>query len=110
MAGGIASSLRVQEPADLTGAVFALKKSAGLAVMVDDIAILHAMSMLADAYGLFVEPAAAASYASFLQLAARGTFAHGERVVCLLTGSGLNSPQAARTAFEHTNGTGGRRS
>ena len=107
-AGGIASSLRVENPADLTGAVLALRDSDGRTVALDDNAILHAMSLLAKKYGLFVEPAAAATYAGFLELVKHRTFSRRERVVCVLSGSGLKDPEAAGAALKLGNsGSGG---
>ena len=61
---------------------------------VSDDGIVEAYRLLAAEEGIFVELASAASVAGLLQRA-RGGEVIGERVVCVLTGTGLKDPGAA---------------
>jgi threonine synthase len=57
-------------------------------------ALRDAHRTLATRYGLWVEPAAAASLAALLELRERGDVRAGDTAVLLLTGSGLKDPDA----------------
>lgn len=85
----IADSISVRKPRDGTAAVSALIESCGLALCVSDAEIIAAVHQLASTWGLFVEPSSAAAFAAFQQLSQRGQFKRGDRVICLLTGTGL---------------------
>jgi threonine synthase len=65
-----------------------LRKEEGLAVSVTEASILEAQSTLAKE-GFFVQPASAVGYAAVLKLAEAGTIKKEDRVVVILTGSGL---------------------
>jgi threonine synthase len=93
----IASAIRIGNPARWEEAMAAFTASRGRVAAVSDEQILDAYRWLADAEGVFCEPASAASVA--------GLFAHGmptgegevppESVVCVLTGHGLKDPDTA---------------
>lgn len=93
----IATAIRIGNPASWKTAVEARDQSQGLIDMVTDEEILKAYHLLAQATGIFVEPASAASVAGILKLAARNYFkhAHGQRLVCTVTGHGLKDPKTA---------------
>jgi threonine synthase len=91
-----ADSISVDTPADGPAALRALFETDGETVEVSDEAILAAIPLTARLTGVFAEPAGAASVAGLLALAARGTVAPEERVVCVVTGSGLKDVAAAR--------------
>jgi threonine synthase len=63
--------------------------------MVSDAEILDAYKMVAEAEGIFCEPASAASIAGVIKLGTEGFFRAGERLVCTLTGHGLKDPDNA---------------
>jgi threonine synthase len=65
-----------------------LRKEEGLAVSVTEASILEAQRTLAME-GFFVQPASAVGYAAVLKLAEAGTIKEEDRVVVVLTGSGL---------------------
>ncbi len=66
---------------------------------VSDEEILAAEKELARRTGVFAEPSGAASYAGLLRLLEEGRITRDERVVLLITGSGLKSVDAvAETA------------
>ena len=74
----------------------AVRESGGAAVAVPDEATLAMQAALAADEGLFVEPAAATTLAAVETLIADGRVSPKDRVVCLLTGSGLKDLAAAR--------------
>ncbi|HSQ19108.1 MAG TPA: threonine synthase [Blastocatellia bacterium] len=92
----IADSINVARPRDATMALRAIRESGGRGLKVTDDEILSAIPTLARATGVFVEPAAAASYAGFLRLCDTGAIESGERVLLMLTGNGLKDVDAAR--------------
>lgn len=89
-----ASAIRIGNPANWAAAVAARDESGGLFHAVSDEEILAAALLLARREGLFVEPASAASVAGLLKLARQGHDFSGQRLVCVLTGSGLKDPDA----------------
>jgi len=94
----IADSINVGKPRDATMAVRAIRESGGRGVKVSDDGIVAAIPKLASETGVFVEPAAAASYAGFMKLRESGTIRSDERVLLMLTGNGLKDVDAARRA------------
>ena len=87
----IATAIRIGNPASWDQAVQAQKESGGLIDCVTDAEILDAYQLLAQAEGIFAEPASAASVAGMIKLARAGYFLPGSKVVCILTGTGLGS-------------------
>ena len=63
--------------------------------MVSDDEILDAYRSLASKEGLFCEPASAASFAGLAKMHRQGLNLAGQRVVCILTGTGLKDPDLA---------------
>ena len=98
-AGTIADSISVDRPRDGLAAVQAIIESGGEAITVPDQDILAAISEMARFTGLFVEPAAAAPWAAVRQMADDKLIDADERVICLVTGSGLKDPVSAEQAF-----------
>jgi threonine synthase len=91
----IATAIRIGNPASWKGAVAARDESEGTIDCVGDDEILEAYGILAKEEGLFCEPASAASVAGLLKLARSGRDFSGQRIVCILTGSGLKDPDTA---------------
>ncbi len=85
------SGLQLTNPPDGEAALAAVRASRGWTVAVDDAAALAAQSILAQRYGVFVEPAAATAYAGYLADPVPGA-------VVLLTGSGLKTLAATKAA------------
>ncbi|MGZ5307700.1 MAG: threonine synthase [Solirubrobacterales bacterium] len=93
----VASAIRIGNPARWEEAMDAVTGSRGRIAAVSDDQILDAYRWLADAEGVFCEPASAASVA--------GVLAHGlptvegaetpRSIVCVLTGHGLKDPDTA---------------
>lgn len=96
----IADSICVGKPRDATKAIRAIRESGGCGVKVSDDEIVAAIARLAQATGVFVEPAAAASFAGLVKMCENGAIKSDERVLLLLTGNGLKDIDAARRAVK----------
>jgi len=90
----IADSICVGKPRDATKAMRAILESAGFGIKVSDDEILAAISSLARATGVFVEPSSAAAFAGFVKSCEAGSIKSGETVVLMLTGNGLKDVDA----------------
>ena len=91
----IASAIRIGNPASWQGAVQARDQSGGVIDMVSDDEILEAYRLIAAQEGIFGEPASAASVAGLIKLVRQGLNLDGQRVVCIITGTGLKDPDLA---------------
>jgi threonine synthase len=97
-AASVADSLVVEAPRAARLALRRVRESGGAGVAVDDEAIVAAIRQLAATTGVFAEPAAAASLAGLEAALERKLVDRDERVVLLVTGSGLKDiPAAARS-------------
>lgn len=92
----IADSINVGKPRDARKAIRAMRESGGCGIKVSDDEITTSIGELARATGVFVEPAAAASFAGFKKMRAAGHVKSDERVLLMLTGNGLKDIEAAR--------------
>ncbi len=93
----VASAIRIGHPASWEGAIAARDESEGMIAAVDDETLLDAQRRLAQAEGVFGEPASAASLAVLEQAVRDGWVAPGSHVVCVITGNGLKDPATAAT-------------
>jgi threonine synthase len=91
----VATAIRIGNPARLGEALAAVSQSDGGVRAISDDAILAAYRLLAQAEGVFCEPASAASVAALFEAAADGLVDPGATVVCVLTGHGLKDPDTA---------------
>jgi threonine synthase len=96
----IADSIAVGKPRDIVKAVKYIHAAKGSFISVSDQQILEAIAELARRTGIFAEPAAAAAYAGFRLLAEQGRLSKSERVVVMITGSGLKDIASARKAAQ----------
>ncbi|MFL5624220.1 MAG: threonine synthase [Ktedonobacteraceae bacterium] len=90
----IADGISVGLPRNGAMAVQHIRASGGFGITVSDTEILAAQKELARLTGVFAEPSGAASYAGLLRTLEEGKIARDERVVLLVTGSGLKSIDA----------------
>jgi threonine synthase len=90
----IADGISVGMPRNGAMAVRHIRNSGGFGITVSDEEILAAEKALAMRTGVFAEPSGAACYAGLLRLLEEGKIAQDERVVLLVTGSGLKSIDA----------------
>ncbi len=91
----LADSISVGKPRDPVKALRAVRETGGAMVLVSDEEILEAMRLLGREGAVFAEPAAAAAMAGFLRALQEGWLDSEERVVVLITGSGLKDIRAA---------------
>ncbi len=91
----IADSISAGLPRDRNKALAAVRETDGAYLRVTDEEILAAIPVIARNTGVFAEPAAAAAYAGLVKAVAQGLVAPDERIVVLLTGSGLKDIKSA---------------
>ncbi len=94
----VADSISVDVPRNGAHALSKLRSHSGKAVVVTDEEILAAQRKLSASSGLFAEPSSSAAFAGFLK--ARKSIESGDRVVLLITGSGLKDIASAARAVE----------
>jgi len=94
----LADSISVNAPRNLYMAVDAIKSTDGFGIKVSDDEILRAEKYLSQQHGYFVEPSAAAAWAGFIKYSKQSE-AKGEKIVVLLTGSGLKDIKNAERAL-----------
>jgi threonine synthase len=109
----IADGISVGLPRNGAMAVKLIRESGGFGVTVTDEEILAAEKELTRLTGVFAEPSGAAGYAGLLRLIDDGKLARDERIVLLITGSGLKSIDAvvgtAGSVISIEKGAGGMR-
>ena len=91
----IASAIRIGNPASWDKAITARDDSNGMIDKVTDDEILEAYRLLASEEGIFGEPASSASLAGLIKLSKEGKDFSSDRVVCVITGTGLKDPDLA---------------
>jgi threonine synthase len=94
----VADSIAAGLPRDRLKAMRAVTATGGGFVTVSDAAILAAIPKVATRTGIFLEPAAAASWAGLVAARDAELVSAGERVVILGTGTGLKDVPAALRA------------
>ncbi|MCH8839684.1 MAG: pyridoxal-phosphate dependent enzyme [Planctomycetes bacterium] len=90
----MADSIDVKSPRNWRKAVRAVRESQGVIVEVSDDEIIEAMR-LGGRHGLFAEPAAAAALAGVVSALDAKTIAATDRVLTMITGSGLKDTRSA---------------
>jgi len=98
-ANTIADSISVDLPRDGLKALRSLKDSNGDCVVVSDQNILSAQQRLAREKGIFCEPSAAAAFAGFLKYNLENPLGATDKVVILITGSGMKDLDSAEVAI-----------
>ena len=96
----IASAIRIGNPASWQKAAAARDESGGIIDMVSDDEILAAQRLMATKGGIFGEPASAASLAGLIKLSQRGMDFSQQRIVCVVTGTGLKDTDTAVKSAE----------
>ncbi|HIE14599.1 TPA: threonine synthase, partial [Candidatus Bathyarchaeota archaeon] len=86
-----AVGILVKKPIQLEMAIKAIKESNGVAISVYDEEIFQAEQLIARTEGMFAEPASSATVAALKRLRDGGTLDSNEKVICLITGSGLKA-------------------
>jgi threonine synthase len=96
----IAKSLAIGNPADGPYALEEARRSGGSIDSVSDEEIREGIALLAQTTGIFTETAGGVTTAVLAKLAARGDIDPDERVVLVITGDGLKTPDAVRDTFQ----------
>ncbi|HKA43132.1 MAG TPA: threonine synthase [Burkholderiales bacterium] len=91
----VATAIRIGNPVSWQQAVAASRESGGWFAECSDQEILHVQKLLAQAEGLFCEPASAIALAGVLKDLELGRIGEGSTIVCTLTGHGLKDPDTA---------------
>lgn len=91
----VADSIAADLPRDRVKAVRAVRETDGAFVCVSDEAILAAIPLLARQSGVFAEPAGAAAYAGAKAALESGVLKPSDRIVVIVTGSGLKDIRSA---------------
>jgi len=86
-----ALAILVRTPLNGKWALEAIKQSKGIAVSVSDSEIFSAEQEIAKLEGIFAEPASSATIAALKKVKQQGLIDKKDRVVCLITGSGLKA-------------------
>ncbi|TFG05381.1 MAG: threonine synthase [Promethearchaeota archaeon] len=81
-------------------ALSAIKESKGLAISVTDGEIIEAEKILARSEGIFAESASSATIAGVKKLLENGIIDESDRIICLITGSGLKEPYILKAISE----------
>ncbi len=97
VADSLADGIAVGNPISGVMALHDVRETCGGFVAVPDASMLDAIRTLASTAGVIVEPAAAAGYAGIGAALKTGMIGADERVVALVTGSGLKTPQFLQT-------------
>lgn len=90
-----ADSIAVGHPRNWRKAVRGVKASGGRMMSVSDDEIVSAISELARSTGIFGEPAGVTAFAGLRKAVRDGAVGSGEKVVVLMTGSGLKDTDTA---------------
>lgn len=99
----IADSISVGIPRNGIKALNALHESGGYMVDVTDAEILSAMKILAQKTGVFGEPAGVTSFAGIMKMNELGLLKGDEKVVSIVSGSGLKDIKSAMQAAGKAN-------
>jgi threonine synthase len=91
----IADSISAGLPRDRNKALAAVRETGGAYLRVSDQEILDVIPVIARNTGVFSEPAAATAYAGLAKAVENGMIDPDERIVILLTGSGLKDINSA---------------
>ena len=95
----IADSISVGIPRNGIKALKAVQESGGFMVDVTDDEILKAMKILAQRTGVFGEPAGVTSFAGIMKLQDLGMLNRNDKVVSIVSGSGLKDIKSATKAI-----------
>jgi threonine synthase len=99
-AASVADSLTVEVPRNAIQCLASVRASEGAGVVVTDEEIFLGISELARSTGIFAEPAAAAVVPGLRRAADSGLVGRDERIVLLVTGTGLKDVAAAARAVD----------
>jgi threonine synthase len=92
-----ALAILVLNPLNGQWALETIKESKGTAIAVSDSEIFEAEQEIARREGIFAEPSSSATIAALKKLVNQGTVKKKDKIVCLITGSGLKATDVLQT-------------
>ncbi len=98
----VAGAIAVKNPSDGQKALRLINISHGTSVAVSDRQILASQKLLAMQESIFVEPSSAATIAALQKLHRLGIFKTRDKIVCVLTGTGLKDTEVVKEENSHT--------
>jgi len=101
-----ALAICVKRPVYGVAALAALSESSGIAISVDDEDMIKMEKELGHLEGLFAEPASSATVACLSILLDRGVLDRSDKVVCLITSSGLKTTDILSTLDKRSKSLG----
>lgn len=101
----VVESVSVGRPRNAVKALRAVRDSGGACVAVPDEEIRHAARLLGRLTGVFAEPGAAAGIAAIARARVDGLIRPGDRVVHVVTGSGLKTVTPGPTGYPEIEAT-----
>jgi threonine synthase len=102
----IALGILVKNPLYKDLAIKFIKESEGTVMAIPEDNILKSIDKLIRHEGIFAEPASALTIAAVQSMQQKDMFDSNERVVCLITGSGLKAPYILEAISSQTKTTG----
>jgi len=91
----LAHSISNPDPPSGSRVLRLIKDSKGFALSVTDQEILKAQRLIAETEGLFIEPASASTIAALRKCMESDMVENSDKIVCVLTGSGLKDVKSA---------------
>ncbi|HDM26738.1 MAG TPA: threonine synthase [Candidatus Bathyarchaeota archaeon] len=95
----VATGLSDPYPWDADAGLQAIRETGGAAIAVSDEEILQAQQLLAFMEGIFAEPSGVVGLAALARMVDEGVVDAGDRVVVLITGTGLKDLEVVRRRF-----------
>ncbi|MFX1452534.1 MAG: pyridoxal-phosphate dependent enzyme [Promethearchaeota archaeon] len=102
----LALGILVKKPIYKDLAIKCIKESGGTVIKIADDKILASIDKLIRYEGIFAEPASALTVAALQSLNNKGFFEDKEKIICLITGSGLKAPYVLEAISSQTRTTG----
>ncbi len=102
----LALGILVKKPIYKDLAIRCIRESEGTVITIPEDNILNSIDKLIRYEGIFAEPASALTVAGLQTLNQKNTFGVNEKIVCLITGSGLKAPYVLEAISSQTKTTG----
>ena len=102
----LALGILVRNPLYKDLAIRCIRESEGTVIAIPEDKILNSIDKLIRHEGIFAEPASALTIAAIQSLNEKNSFDINEKIVCLITGSGLKAPYVLEAISSQTKTTG----
>ncbi len=102
----LALGILVRNPLYKDLAIKCIRESEGTVIAIPEDKILNSIDKLIRHEGIFAEPASALTIAAIQSLNEKNSFDINEKIVCLITGSGLKAPYVLEAISSQTKTTG----